>query len=65
MNTKLLTVIKEQANNTMTTVGMACSTVYVMRHLGFDGQFVLSYESCGPYAFGLFCKLILKAYYSK
>lgn len=65
MNSKLLTIIKEQARNTMTTVGAAASVVYIMRHLGFDGQFVVPYESYWSVALGWFIGLVLKAYYNE
>ncbi len=65
MNPKLLTIIKEQARNTMTTIGLAVSVVYIMRHLGFDGEFFIPYKSYWSIALGWFIGLVLKAYYSE
>jgi hypothetical protein len=62
MNSKMLTIIKEQVRNTMTTVGMVVSVVYIMRWLGFEGQFVVPYESYWALVLGSFIGLVIRAY---
>ncbi|HML19857.1 MAG TPA: hypothetical protein PKD74_04745 [Candidatus Dependentiae bacterium] len=62
MNSKLLTIIKEQARNTMTTVGAVVCVIYIMRCLGFDGQFVVPYGSYWAIVLGWFIGLVIKAY---
>ena len=61
----IIFIIKEQARNTMTTVGVSASVVYIMRYLGFEGQFVVSYKSYWSFVLGWFIGLVLKAYYNK
>jgi len=59
---KLLSVIKDQAYNTMATVGTMASTVYVMRWLGFNEPLPWPYEFYPAYVIGIFIGLLVRTY---
>jgi hypothetical protein len=62
MKKKLINILGEQFNKTMTLLGVMVSMVYVMRCLGFNDPLPWKWEMYPALVTGLFIGLVINVY---